>query len=45
VGFIGGKEILAPTVSYQYNKHQFGIGYNLQNNGIILKYDYKFKIK
>jgi len=45
VGFVGGKEILAPTVSYQYKKHQVGIGYNLQNNGIILKYDYKFKIK
>jgi len=45
IGIVGGKQLLAPTISYKYSKHQFGVGYNLSNGGLIFKYDYKFKIR
>jgi hypothetical protein len=41
-GVIAGKGIMAPVISYKYNKHMFGVGYNLDNNGILIEYKYKF---
>jgi len=36
-----GREILAPTVAVQYDKHNIGVGYNLLgDNQIILSYRY-----
>lgn len=45
VGGIAGINIVAPTVSYRFKNHQFGLGYNLLNPGPILIYEYKFNLK
>lgn len=42
-GLVGG-DLFAPTISYQWNSHNIGLGYNVVgSNGIILKYEYKIK--
>jgi len=45
IGAIVGKQLVAPTISYQFNQHQFGIGYNVVGSGLVLQYEYKFKLK
>jgi len=45
IGAIVGPNILAPTISYGFNKHEVGFGYDLDNKGFLITYEYKFKIK
>lgn len=45
IGMIVGKNEVSPAISYQYNRNNFGLGYNLVNGGILIKYEYKFNIK
>lgn len=47
IGAIVGVGITAPVVSYQFQKHEFGVGYNFNsdNSGIIFKYEYKIPFK
>ena len=42
IGMVVGQSLFAPTASYQYKHHEFGLGYNFMNNGFLLEYKYRF---
>ena len=43
VGITVGRNILAPSLSYQINQHEFGIGVDIYSKSPLIKYEYKFK--
>jgi hypothetical protein len=45
IGGLVGNKLFAPTISYQYKQHNIGVGYNVVNNGFLLKYEYKLNKK
>jgi len=45
IGGIVGYKIFAPTISYQFKHNQIGLGYDLYNKGVVLSYQYKFKLR
>ena len=47
IGGVIGPNITAPMASYQWSKHEVGVGYNFNsdNKGVMLKYEYKIPFK
>lgn len=41
VGGIIGKEVIAPSASIQYDRHQLGASYNLLNGGLLVNYHFR----
>lgn len=44
-GGIVGLDIIAPKVSYEYNNHEFSVGYNFVGGWVVFEYERKFNLK
>lgn len=45
VGVIAGVDIMSPVISYEFNKHQVGVGYNVLSSSPVFTYQYKFSFR
>ncbi len=43
IGGLLGKDILAPTLTYNYKQYGFGVGYNFLNKEVLFSLNYKIK--
>lgn len=42
IGAVLGRNMFAPTVSFQRKHHEVGVGYEIYNGAFLVKYQYKF---
>lgn len=45
IGMLIGANLTAPMASYEFGNHQIGAGYNFNNPGAVVMYQYKFSLK